>query len=367
MKVPFIDLAGQYRQLEKPLGDAIRSVLESGQFILGDELRNFEDDFARFCMTRYAVGVDSGVSALELSLRACGIGEGDEVIIPAQTFIATASAVSFTGATPVLVDVDEQIYTIKPQQIERAITQNTRAIMPVHLYGQMADMEVIQEIASRHGLIVIEDAAQAHGATYHGEKAGSVGKAGCFSFYPAKNLGAFGDGGIVVTDNGDLAEKIRMLRNYGQKEKYDHRFLAFNRRLDTLQAAVLRVKLKHLEQWNEERREIARAYKRQLENLPLVLPAEAPHCRHVYHLFVILTPQREELRKYLQERGVACGLHYPSPIHLQKAYRSLPYRRGDFPVAERVASECLSLPLFPGIGEERLSYTIKTIKGFYTR
>lgn len=363
--IPFMDLVGQYRCQEEEILTAIRSVLESGEYILGKELTRFEDDFARFCGTKFGIGVDSGISALELSLKALGIGPGDEVIIPAQTFIATASAVSFSGATPVLVDIDDRYYTIDPEKIEAAVTPRTKAVIPVHLYGQTAEMGAISRIAVENELAVIEDAAQAHGARYKEARAGASGDVGCFSFYPAKNLGAFGDGGIVVTDSNEIREKIRMLRNYGQAEKYRHVFLAFNRRLDSLQAAVLRVKLKQLEIWNQRRREIADIYRKNLQDLPLVLPQEAPYSRHVYHLFVVLTTKRNELKKSLREQGVATGLHYPLPIHLQEAYRDLSYARGNFPVAERVADQCLSLPLYPNMKKEDSYRTIEAIRNFF--
>lgn len=365
MHVPFMDLTRQHRNMKKDILSAIESILESSQFILGEELSHFEKDFADFCRVKYAVGVDSGISAIELSLRALGIKEGDEVIMPAHTFIATASAISFCGAKPVLVDVDAKTYTIDLGKIEEAVTSKTKAIIPVHLYGQSADMKPIMEIANKHNLVVIEDAAQAHGGTYSHKKTGSLGNAGCFSFYPAKNLGAFGDGGIVITNNKKIVEKIRMLRNYGQKEKYKHIFLAYNCRLDTIQAAILRVKLKYLDEWNEKRRRIARYYNEHLINLPLTLPFEAEYSKHVYHLFVVLTPLRDKLQEYLKKKGISTGLHYPRPIHLQEAYKFLSYKEGDFPITEKISRECLSLPMFPDFKEDELYYTVETIISFF--
>jgi dTDP-4-amino-4,6-dideoxygalactose transaminase len=347
MKVPFMDLKLQYQALASEIDEAIASVIDSSAFILGSEVSRFEEAFAAYCETDYAIGVDSGTSALELALRAFGIGPGDEVITAANTFIATALAISFTGATPVLVDVDPQTYNMDPDELPEAITSNTKAIIPVHLYGQPADMDPIMAIARQHGLIVIEDACQAHGATYHGERVGSLGDAAAFSFYPAKNLGAFGDAGIVVTNDDKVAETIRMLRNVGQKRKYHHEVKGFNHRLDSLQAAVLRVKLAYLDEWNAARRQHAEQYTQLFAGSQVVAPYTADYAEHVFHLYVVRVEDRDGLRKYLADMQIFTGIHYPIPIHLQPAYEELGYELGDFPVTEKYAGQILSLPMFP--------------------
>lgn len=364
MNVPFVDLRSQYRGIEKEIDASIKNVIENADFILGQELEQFEKEFAQYCDVQFAVGLDSGTSALELALRVYGIGPGDEVITVANTFIATASAIAFTGARPVLVDIDPQTYNIATSNIASVITKRTRAIIPVHLYGQPADMDPIMEIAKKHNLIIVEDACQAHGALYKGRKVGSIGNIGCFSFYPAKNLGAFGDGGILVTHDKEIAERVRMLRNYGQQEKYKHLFIAYNRRLDTLQAAVLRVKLKYLENWNESRRNHAGLYGKLLSGNNLLLPLEAKNARHVYHLYVVRAAKREALQKHLKNNGIATGIHYPIPVHEQPAYQYLGYKKGDFPISEAYAEQILSLPMYPELTEEQIAYVAKAIKGF---
>lgn len=361
MQVPFVDLRAQHASVKDEVESAISGVMEQAAFILGPEVAEFEKEYAEYCEAEYAVGTDSGISALELTLRTLGIGEGDEVITVANTFIATASSISFTGARPVLVDIDPETYNIDPAAIEAAITPRTKAIMPVHLYGQPADLDPILEIANRHGLAVIEDACQAHGARYKGKRVGALAAAGCFSFFPAKNLGAYGDGGIVVTNDGELAEKLRMFRNYGQREKYNHIFLAFNRRLDSIQAAILRVKLRRLDQWNENRRRVASIYDRILADSSVICPKVADYSEHVYHQYIIRAENRDTLREQLDKRGVATGLHYPVPIHLQPAYESLGYNEGDFPVSEKIAGEMVSLPVFPEMTEERANYVASQI------
>lgn len=354
--IPFVDLHPQHDPLAGEIHQAIARVASAGDFILGNDVRAFEEEFAAFCGAKFAVGVDSGISSLELALRAMNIGPGDEVITVSHTFIATVSSISFTGATPVFVDIDPAAYNIDVSRLEAAITPRTRAILPVHLYGQAADMDVILATARYHKLVVIEDACQSHGAKYRGQRVGSLGDAGCFSFYPAKNLGAFGDGGMFVTSDPQLAEKVRMLRNYGQREKYHHAFLAFNRRLDTLQAAILRVKLKHLDRWNAQRRAAAEQYDRLLKNIPdLQRPAVGPERDHVYHLYVIQHPRRDALADHLNKNGVATGLHYPIPVHLQECYRSLPSANVNLQVTQRVASRVLSLPIFPGITADQIA------------
>jgi len=366
MRINFVDLKKQYLSIKPEIDTATQQVIENAAFILGKELEEFEKEFAAFCQAKCAVGVDSGISALELGMRALGIGPGDEVIVPANSFIASASAVSFTGAKPVLVDCDPVTYNINPSLIERSITKNTRAIMPVHLYGQPADMELIREIARKNKLLVVEDACQAHGAEYHGKRVGSFGDFAAFSFYPGKNLGAYGDGGILVTNKKSLAEKVAMMRNYGQKKKYDHRFLAWNRRLDNLQAAVLRVKLKYLDEWNKKRRKKAGLYSKYLKGLPVELPQISVGVSHVFHLFVIRTQKRDALQKALEGKGVSTGIHYPIPIHLQRAYRDLGEHRGSFPVTERYAKEILSLPMYPELSEEEIKYVANQIRVFFS-
>lgn len=365
LQVPFVDLGAQHQTIGAELEEAIQSVVAQGDFILGKEVDLFEREFADYCGTKYAVGVDSGISALELSMRACGIAEGDEVITVSHTFIATASAISFAGACPVFVDVDPGINTMDPSEIENAITSRTRAILPVHLYGQPADMAEIVAIARKHRLLVIEDACQAHGARYNGRRVGSLGQVGCFSFYPAKNLGALGDAGILVTNDEEIAYKVRMLRNYGQREKYNHVFLGYNRRLDTLQAAVLRVKLRHLENWNHSRQRAAQIYDELLGSLDCIsTPRLGEDRSHVYHLYVIQSDVRDALMSHLRSRGIGCGLHYPIPVHLQSCYEHLRIPRGSLPVTESLAGRVLSLPMYPEIQAEQIEYVCRQIREF---
>jgi len=353
--VPFVDLAAEHRELRTEIDEAMRRVIQDGSFILGRELEDFEKEFAAYCGSRHAIGVGSGLDALALALQARGIGPGDEVITVANTFIATALAVNRVGATPVLVDCNESDFNLNPDAVEKAITPRTRAVIPVHLYGQLAPIDAILDVARRHDLFLLEDAAQAHGAGKPGRRAGSFGDAGTYSFYPAKNLGAFGDGGLVVTDDEGLAAQIRMLRNYGQRKKYEHAVVGTNSRLDTLQAAVLRVKLPALDRRNEARRAAADGYRRRLSGLPLVLPrAPEEPGRHVYHLYVVRVAGRDEVQRRLAAAGIQTGIHYPRPIHLQEAYRHLGVGPGTFPVAERLSREVLSLPMFPSLTEEQI-------------
>jgi len=363
-QVPFVDLAAQYRAIEGEISEAVSKVLREGDFILGREVSLFEEEFAAFCEAKWAVGVDSGTSALELALRAYEIGPGDEVITAANTFIASALAISHAGATPVLVDVDADTYTIDVAAIEKAITPRTKAIIPIHLYGHPADMDPILQLAQRHGLVVIEDACQAHGARYKGKRTGSLGHAAAFSFYPGKNLGAYGDGGAVVTSDAAVAKRLGMLRNYGQKEKYQHMFRGFNRRLDTLQAAVLRTKLKRLDEWNEARRQHAKSYSRLLAQSGLVVPRASAVCKSVWHLYVIRTDQRDALKEHLVTRGISVGIHYPIPIHLQPAYRDLGYQPGDFPVTEEYSRQILSLPMYAELTPDILGRVAETAVEF---
>jgi len=365
MKVPFLDLQAQYRALAPEIQAVIEPVMQAAAFVMGPALGEFERNFAAYCGVRECVGVASGCDALLWALMGCGIGSGDEVITVANTYIATALAISFAGAKPVLVDCLEDSYEIDPEAVRKAITRKTKAIVPVHLYGQAADMDAILNIAREHDLKVIEDAAQAHGALYKGRPCGSIGDAGCFSFYPGKNLGAYGDGGAVVTNDVELAHKIRMFRNYGQSEKYVHETFGWNSRLDSLQAAILNLKLKYLDQWNAARRRHAESYRRGLAGLPVWLPTEMPGNRHVYHLFVVRVPRRDDLLSFLREREVYCGLHYPIPIHLQRAYRQLGYGPGSFPRAEALAKEILSLPMFPEMTDEQIAFVCDGIRAFF--
>lgn len=363
MRIPFLDLQAHHAPLRAELEAAISEVLDCGAFAGGPFVTRFEEDFASFCSAPFAVGVGNGTDALWFSLLALGVGPGDEVITVPSTFMATAEAISFCGATPVFVDIDETTYTMDPAQLERALTPRTKAIVPVHLFGQMADMDPILEFGRTHGLPVVEDACQAHGAEYKGRKAGSLGVAGCFSFYPGKNLGALGEAGAIVTTDAALAQRIRTLRDHGQSKKYHHSVIGWNGRMDGIQAAVLRVKLKHLAQWNAQRRAHAKRYCELLTDIPgLCLPREAEYAQHVYHVFAVLTARRDEVLAELGQRGVQCGIHYPIPVHLQEAYQHLRLGPGSFPVAERTSAELLSLPMFPELTEEQLGYVVSSLR-----
>lgn len=362
--VPFVDLGVQYRAIAAEIDDAISKVIQDADFILGREVRLFEEEFAEFCDASYAVGVDSGTSALELALRAFDIGPGDEVITAANSFIASALGISHAGAKPVLVDVDPYTYTLDVTALERAITRRTKAIIPVHLYGHPSHMGPIRQLADKHGLVVIEDACQAHGARYKSKRVGSLGHAAAFSFYPGKNLGAYGDGGMVVTKDRKIANRLEMLRNYGQKEKYKHVFRGYNRRLDTMQAAILRVKLKYLEKWNAARRWNAKLYQKHLEGIGVVVPGEAGGAESVWHLYVIRTERRDALKDYLVGKGINAGIHYPIPIHLQPAYHDLGYKRGDFPVTEAYADRILSLPMYAELTGRQIEFISQTVSEF---
>ena len=342
-------------------------VVENADFILGDDVEAFEAEYAEYCGTSHAVGLDSGLSALELGMRALGIGPGDEVITPAHSFIASSSAISFTGATPIWVDCDPNTYNIDPARLKDAITSRTKAIMAVHLYGQPAEMDAVLEVARNHGLLVIEDACQAHGARYQGRRVGSLGDIGAFSFYPGKNLGAYGDAGALVTGNADVAEKVRMMRNYGQRKKYDHVHLAWNRRLDTLQAAVLRVKLRHLDVWNEARRRLASVYDELLAESGLQLPRVAPDRDHVFHLYVVQSARRDDLFAHLNANGVQAGIHYPIPIHRQEVYRERDFGAGSFPVTESLAPRLLSLPMYPELSNEQARRVADAVAGLVAK
>lgn len=366
MKVPFVDLSEQYKYLKEETTQAISAVLNKCNFILGEEVDKFEKEFAQFCGVKYAVGVSSGLDAIKLALAAIDIKQNDEVVLPANTYIATALAVSLVNGTPVFVDIDKKTYNIDSAKIENHITPRTKAIIPVHLYGQPADMREILEIAKKYNLLVIEDAAQAHGAMYQNMKTGNLGDIGCFSFYPSKNLGCYGDGGIITTNNAEIYEKLLILRNYGQKEKNVHRLKGYNARLDTIQAAILSVKLKYLEKWNLERQNNAALYNKLLNKIgDVITPFTADNRTHVYHLYIIQTGNRDKLQKFLAENGVQIGIHYPIPIHLQKAYQDLGYKVGDFPISEDVCNKILSLPMYPEISKDQIEFVAETIQKFF--
>lgn len=345
--IRFIDLAAQYRRLKPEIDDAVGRVLSSGQFVLGEEVVAFEREFAECIGAPFAVAVNSGTSALHLALLAASVGPGDEVITVPFTFIATVASIEYTGARPVFVDIDATSHTLDVGRLEAAITSRTRAIIPVHLYGRPADMDSIVDIANRHGVTVIEDAAQAHGARYKGRAVGSLGDLACFSFYPTKNLGAYGEGGLIATGSPHLARTMRLLRDWGQDAKYQHVLKGFNYRMDALQGAILRVKLRHLEAWNEARRLHAAEYDRQLAGSGVITPAVDPELQHAYHIYAVRTTERDELRSSLHARGIETAVHYPLPIHLQPAYAGLGYRDGDFPQSEALAREVMSLPIYP--------------------
>lgn len=363
--IPYLDLKSQYHSIKSEIDAAVLRVLDSTQFILGEEVAAFEREFASYCQASQSVGVNSGTSALHLALLAAGIGAGDEVITTPFTFVATIAAIRYTGATPVLVDIEPDYFTIDPARIEAAITPRTRAILPVHLYGQPADMNPIAEIAQRRGLTVIEDAAQAHGSEYHGRRCGSLGEIAVFSFYPGKNLGAYGEGGAVTTARSDVAATCRILRDWGQETRYEHRLKGFNYRMDGIQGAVLRVKLRHLEAWTEKRRQVARWYAETLNPESVQLPKERPGCRHVYHVYVVRSDDRDGLRDALATEGIQTGVHYPIPVHLQPAHLDLGYHVGDFPVAEAVAHEVLSLPIYPELTREQVQTVAAAVSEAY--
>ncbi|MDO8532813.1 MAG: DegT/DnrJ/EryC1/StrS family aminotransferase [Dehalococcoidia bacterium] len=364
-RIPLVDLRAQHDANRSEIWAAIERVIESSQFIMGEEVERLEAEFAAFCGARYAVGTSSGTTALQLALLALGVGPGDEVITTPHTFIATAEAVSHVGARPVFVDIDTATYTMDPGKLEAAITPRTKAVIPVHLYGHPADMRRIMEIARRRHLVVLEDAAQAHGAVCEGRKVGAWGDVAAFSFYPGKNLGAMGDAGAVVTNDEAIARQVKLLRNHGRAEKYEHQCVGYNARLDTLQAAVLRVKLRRLEEWNRRRRAIAQVYGQTLAGTPLVIPSERPGCQAVYHLYVVRSPQRDLLREHLRPQGVETGIHYPLPLHLQPAYSALGYRAGAFPCTEQAAREVLSLPMYPEMTEEQVRQVSAAVVTFF--
>jgi dTDP-4-amino-4,6-dideoxygalactose transaminase len=360
--IPFVDLKAQYRSIKEEVNAAIADVLESSSFILGKHVAAFERDFAAYCQARYAIGVNSGTSALHLALLAAGIGPGDEVITVPFTFIATVATIGYTGARPVLVDIDPVSYTIAPEKIEAAITARSKAIVPVHLYGQPADMDPILEIARRHNLAVIEDAAQAHGACYKGRRAGSLADIACFSFYPSKNLGAFGEGGAVVTNHPEFDRTIRMLRDWGSEKRYHHVLKGYNYRLEGIQGAILQIKLRKLDQWTAGRQAVAREYTRLLEGSSTIAPAVMPYGTHVFHAYALRTPERDRVHQFLQEKGIQAGIHYPIPVHLLEAWQDLGYPKGSFPVSEQIAAEEISLPIYPELASEQIALVASAVR-----
>ncbi|MDC0311480.1 DegT/DnrJ/EryC1/StrS family aminotransferase [bacterium] len=362
--VPFVDLKTQCNELTPEVMPAIENVIRRGAFILGAEVDEFEEKFADYCDSSYCVSVASGTDAIHLALRAVDIGPGDEVITAGNSFVATTFAISHTGATPVLVDINHSDHNLNVDLIEQAISPKTKAIVPVHLYGQPGNMKAIQEIAEKHGLKIVEDSCQAHGSEYFGKRTGTLGDAGCFSFYPGKNLGAFGDGGAVVTQDPKVAERLRLLRNYGQREKNVHSMLAFNSRLDTLQAAVLLVKLPYLDDWNNQRRKAATLYHELLADSELVLPTENEGSRHVYHLFVVKHSQRNQLMEHLNKQDIFCGIHYPNPLNQATPYLDIRSAPKTLPVCTELADQIFSLPMFPGITEAQIKRVSDAIKSF---
>ena len=363
-QVPFLDLRAAYEELKAEVDDAVSRVLGSGYYLLGKELEAFEKEFAEYLDVRHCVAVGSGLDALHLALRALGVGQGDEVLVPSNTYIATWLAVSYAGAVPVPVEPDERTYNIDPEKLEAAITDRTRAIIPVHLYGQPADMDPILEVARKHNLWVLEDAAQAHGASYKGKRVGGLGDIAGWSFYPGKNLGAFGDGGAVTTNNGEFADRVRVLRNYGSRTKYFNEVRGFNSRLDEIQAAVLRVKLKHLDGWNRRRLQIAELYRRELEGCDLILPYVPEWAEPAYHLFVVRSGQRDALHQYLETQGIGTLIHYPVPPHLQQAYCEIGLAAGTLPISERIHQEVLSLPIGPHVTEAQVETVTRAVCEF---
>ncbi|MBB4425782.1 dTDP-4-amino-4,6-dideoxygalactose transaminase [Bradyrhizobium sp. CIR48] len=360
--IPFLDLKAQYSQIKPEIDAAVARVIGSGHFVLGPEVTAFEGRFAGYCRTAHCRAVNTGTSALHLALLTAGVGPGDEVITVSMTFVATTAAIIYSGAKPVFVDVDPVTWTMDPGLIEAAITPRTKAILPVHLHGLMADMDPIMAIARRHGLVVIEDAAQAHGAEYRGRRAGSIGDLGCFSFYPGKNLGAFGEGGAVVTHRPEFAHRVSLLRDWGQEAKYDHAIPGYNYRMDEIQSAILNVKLDYIESWTEARRSAAEQYNALLSELPFARPQPPGHARHVYHVYAVRLEERDHALSLLRDAGIGAGIHYPVPVHLQRAYAELGYRPGDLPVTEMLANDFLSLPIYPELLPEQAAEVVATLR-----
>lgn len=366
MNIPLVDLKAQYQLLKPEIDAAIQRVIDTTAFVGGPEMVKFEEEFASYCGVKYGVSLSAGSTALDLTLLAFGVGEGDEVITTPNTFIATTEAVTHVGAKIILADVEPDAFNIDPKEFECKITSRTKAIIPVHLFGHPCDMDPILEIARKHNIMVLEDAAQSHGAKYKGKRVGSIGDAACFSFYPGKNLGAYGHAGAVVTNNKDIVDKVRLLANHGRHEKYEHIMEGYNYRADSFQTAVLRVKLKYLDEWNEKRRKNAALYNKLLADLPVATPKELPYAKHVYHLYAIRVDKRDELVEWLNSKGVGALIHYPIPLHLQPAYKYLGLKSGDFPVAEEFCSRVLSLPLFPELKEEQIEFIVQEIRNFFS-
>jgi dTDP-4-amino-4,6-dideoxygalactose transaminase len=373
--IPFVNLSQQYLSIKKEIDQAISRVLNRGWFILGEELASFEKAFAEYCQSIHAVGVGSGTEALHLSLLACGVKPGDEVITVPNTAVPTVSAIDFADAKPVFVDIDPETYTMDPNKLDEFLekrygnsdsrrTKKPKAVIPVHLFGHPADMGPIMDIARKYDMKVIEDACQAHGTEYKGKKVGTIGDAGCFSFYPTKNLGAYGDSGMVITADGDIAKKLRMLRNYGEEKKYFNVIRGFNSRLDEIHAAILKVKLNRLDRWNEIRRDYAGLYSTLLKDSPVTTPVEKKYAKHVFHLYVIRANERDQLQEWLKSKGIVTSIHYPAPIHLQPAYQDLGYKKGDFPTSEKYASQILSLPMFPELRKNQIEFIAQAIIEF---
>ncbi len=360
--IPYLDLKAQYHSIKSEIDKAVLSVLESTQFVLGPEVKAFEEEFAAYCQTSFAIGVNTGTSALHLALLAAGVGPGDEVITIPATFVATVAAIGYTGAKTVFVDVDPATYTMDPAKLAKAVTKKTKAIIPVHLYGQATDMDPILEIAKKNKITVIEDAAQAHGAEYKGRRLGSLGDLGCFSFYPGKNLGAYGEGGAVTTNNPQFTKTIRMLRDWGAEKKYHHELPGYNYRLEGMQGAILRVKLRHLEKWTEARRSLAALYTEKLKGAVVRTPQVLPQSRHVYHIYAVQTDSREVLGEKLLAQGIHTNIHYPIPAHLQKAYAGLGYKAGDFPVSESLSQKTLSLPLYAELSKSQVEEVAEAVR-----
>ncbi len=364
MNIPFVSFEPMHKEIEIEILNKFKEIYNKNWFIQDEEVKKFEEEFATFCNAKYCVGCGNGLDALYLILRGYDIGSGDEVIVPSNTYIATALAVTYAGATPVFVEPILNTYNIDSDSIEKAITDKTKAIMAVHLYGQTADIDIINNIAKKYNLKVIEDSAQAHGALYKGRKTGSLGDASGFSFYPGKNLGALGDAGAVVTNDKELADKIRAIANYGSHKKYHHIYKGTNSRLDEVQAAFLRIKLKNLAKWNEDRISIAQRYLEGINNSRIIKPSVAEYAKHVWHLFVVRTEKRDDFVKYLNDNGIGTTIHYPIPMHMQEAYNDLGFKKGDFPIAEQIADEVLSLPMWYGMKSEEIQYVIDTINNW---
>jgi dTDP-4-amino-4,6-dideoxygalactose transaminase len=366
MTIPLVDLRIQYEPLREEILSGIEKVFESMHLFLGENVQSLEKEFAQFCGVKHAIGISDGTAALNIILRAMDIGAGDEVITTTHTFIATAEAIVLAGAKPVFVDIDPNTYLMDVSQVEARINANTKAILPVHLYGQTVDMDPLNELAVKYGLRVVEDACQAHGALYKGSKAGSLGDAAAFSFYYSKNLGAYGEGGMITTSDDKIARKARMIRDHGSERRYYHDLIGFNARLDEIQAVILRAKLPHLEEWTERRRQHSARYSELLKGSPVVAPVQLPDNRHVYHLYVIRSPNRDTLQTFLKEKGIGTGIHYPVPVHLQNSMSYLGYKAGNFPVTEQVVGQILSLPLYAELTDEQIDNVVKGIMAFYT-